>query len=406
MPRKEVFPPKVHDHRGRARCRFRGRDYYLGPYGSPEADAAYRALLAELAGQPKPVSTGPTLAEPTVADVAAAYLEEQSRVRANRLEYYQIERAATVVLRTHGAVPAARFGCDHVEELQRAMADGSWMTEAEKAARRKGKKPVGWCQNGVNHAVCRVRSMFYWAERRKLVPRGTAEHLRLAPPLTPVSPVRARQTPRRQPTTWEAVRRVSEHCASPADVIVLLLWWTGARPSEICRLRTMDLDTAGDVWLYRPGSDQPHGAHKTAWRGHDKIIPIGPEARRLLAPLLRPDAPDAYLFPPEGPRAAEPHYTAQTLRRAVGRACDRASGQKNPDGVRKDRMRSRVRPTAGPVVRLTPYQIRHSFKKRVAAALGTEAAKHILGHRDSRVTDQYAAGIDLDVAREAARKCG
>jgi hypothetical protein len=39
-------------------------------------------------------------------------------------------------------------------------------------------------------------------------------------------------------------------------------------------MRCLDLETSGEIWLYRPGSDQgEHGDHKTAWHGIERIVP-------------------------------------------------------------------------------------------------------------------------------------
>ena len=48
----------------------------------------------------------------------------------------------------------------------------------------------------------------------------------------------------------------------------------------------LDLDMpAGKAWLYRPGSDQgKHGTHKTAYRGHQRVIAIGPRSVRERGP--------------------------------------------------------------------------------------------------------------------------
>lgn len=47
--RKSGEAPQVrfHAHSGQARVRINGKVIYLGPYGSPEANAAYHRLLAE-----------------------------------------------------------------------------------------------------------------------------------------------------------------------------------------------------------------------------------------------------------------------------------------------------------------------------------------------------------------------
>jgi integrase len=66
---------------------------------------------------------------------------------------------------------------------------------------------------------------------------------------------------------------------------------TGCRPGEVCILRPADVDTTGETWLFRPFR------HKTAHRGKERVIPLGPKAQDVLRPyLLRPA--DAYCFSP------------------------------------------------------------------------------------------------------------
>src|SRR5882757_6192288 len=67
---------------------------------------------------------------------------------------------------------------------------------------------------------------------------------------------------------------------------------TGMRSGELCKLRTCDVDRTGSVWIYRPPS------HKTAYKGHQRIIRIGPKGQNILSRWLRADKPDAYVFSP------------------------------------------------------------------------------------------------------------
>lgn len=79
-----VPTPRYHRSSGQARVRFRGRDYYLGAWGSKEVEANYTRLVADLAathGQGRPRAGLASL-----SDLAGRYLEhsrgyygEQSR---------------------------------------------------------------------------------------------------------------------------------------------------------------------------------------------------------------------------------------------------------------------------------------------------------------------------------------
>lgn len=72
---------------------------------------------------------------------------------------------------------------------------------------------------------------------------------------------------------------------------------SGMRPQDIRDLRSCDLDMTNNVWVYTPST------HKTEHHGHVRRIAIGPDARSILVPFLKPNDPEAYLF---NPREAAP----------------------------------------------------------------------------------------------------
>ncbi len=49
---------------------------------------------------------------------------------------------------------------------------------------------------------------------------------------------------------------------------------TGVRPGEVCMMRTGDIDRTTSPLEYRPRT------HKTAHRGHERVVCIGPKAQR------------------------------------------------------------------------------------------------------------------------------
>jgi integrase len=153
----------------------------------------------------------------------------------------------------------------------------------------------------------------------------------------------------------------------------------------------MDVDTAGSIWRWKLPK------HKNTWRGHERVVLIGPKAQAILKPYLR-RAPQLYCFSPaESERErcwwrrrnrkspmtpsqaarkpkAEPmckpksHYSTSSIRCAVQRACRRAK-----------------------VPEWATMQLRHNAATEAREHLGLDAAQARLGHRTANITQVYAA---------------
>ena len=52
----------------------------------------------------------------------------------------------------------------------------------------------------------------------------------------------------------------------------------GMRSGEVTRMRGMDIDTTGKLWVYTPQK------HKTAHRGHSRHVYLGERAKRIIVP--------------------------------------------------------------------------------------------------------------------------
>jgi hypothetical protein len=204
-------------------------------------------------------------------------------------------------------------------------------------------------------------------------------------------------------------------------------------------LRGVDLDRSGPVWTYRPGSDKgEHGAHKTAWRGHDRTILIGPKGQEVLRPWLRQNAGE-YLFQPkearaafdaerrakrktpmtpsQGKRQAKKHpkkkpgqrYAVSSYDGAIYRACRIAFPPPAPLARREDETirEWKARLTAEQKAKLKAWdkahqwhanQLRHAKATELRKEAGLEAARVVLGHRSPKVTEVYA---EQDVTKAA-----
>jgi integrase len=276
------------------------------------------------------------------------------------------------LLRLFGPTPAAEFGCDQLEELQRAMASGSWMTEPEKEKARKRKVAIGWCRTVVNRRVVRVRTVWRWLERKKIVPAGAWASLRAVPGLTAQNP-RVRHKKKEKPPTRGDFLRVARKATRLVRIMLLLQWYSGMRPGEIRILRRCDLDTSDPLcWVYRPAE------HKQDWRGQERAVPLGKRCIRWLSRQLARvgSEPEAAVF---AHRRRAP-YKDTSYAQAVRRAAERA-GLKG----------------------FHSYLCRHSMKQRITSEQGLDIARAVLGQKSIESTNGYGDATDLDLAKRGAR---
>jgi integrase len=209
-----------------------------------------------------------------------------------------------------------------------------------------------------------------------------------------------------KPVPESFVDAVVDVVAPPVAAMIELQRLTGMRSGEVIAMRACDLDTAGKVWIYRPA------AHKNRWRGHERLVFLGPKAQAIVRPFLKPNL-QAFLFSPadaveaqraerhrdrttpagygntrgtnrkaKPKRSAGDHYDVAAYRRAIARGCRRAK-----------------------VPHWHPHQLRHNHGTTVRREFGLEIARILLGHKNANVTEIYAEA-DTAKAVEIAGKIG
>lgn len=354
MGRRAVWPPRVHLHKatGQDRVDWRGRSYYLGRSGSPEARAAYVELVRQLQAERDGSAKGPEVV--TVAEVIARWrLFAIDHYGPASCEIAEFDYVHTETLTLFAALPAAEFDTDHLEQLRDAMVQS------------------GLCRNVVNRRIVRFRTLWRWAERKKLAPKGSWSHLRSLPPLRR-GEKGVRDTKSVKPADWLDVAAACREATLSVRGLLLAQWFTGARPSELFLVRPGLLERRGDLAVYRPER------HKNAWRGQERVIFFGPRSLAVIGPNLADKHPDDLVFPN---RDGLP-FNRRSYGLAVARAAKRAG------------------------VKLHPYAVRHAYKRRVGRELGLEAARIGMGHRSVGTTTEYAAGLDERAASDVARRAG
>ncbi len=235
------------------------------------------------------------------------------------------------------------------------------------------------CLNTVNTRINRIRACCAW---------GVAEELVDASVLTGLKTVRAlaegrcaaRVTDDVAPVAWDVVEATLKHLPAVLQAMVLIQWYTGMRPSEVCRIRPGSISRTEypNCWIYTPFR------HKNTWRGKKYVrkIAVGPKAQAVLRPyLLRPD--DAPCFQHGRTWVPGPGtYTANTYAAAIKRAAKLAN-----------------------MPHWYPLQVRHSTGTMIRKMVGLEAAQVVLGHQDAETTEIYAKA-DEALAVEVMAKYG
>ncbi|MFC1783002.1 hypothetical protein ACFL02_05395 [Planctomycetota bacterium] len=138
---------------------------------------------------------------------------------------------------------------------------------------------IGWTRGVVNKRIGMIKRMFKWAVAEQIVSPdiyqslAALEGLKLGRSDTiepePVKPV---------PEIY--VTRVYPYCSKTIGAMIKVQLLTAMRSTELCLIRPCDIDTTGKICLYRPQE------HKTAYRGHERVVAIGPKDQKVLKPYL------------------------------------------------------------------------------------------------------------------------
>jgi integrase len=396
-PRRRPTPSYLpHNQSGRARAVWtdtngiRHQKLLPGPFDSPESRTAFARLQLELESDPLR-QCGADQNSITVAEVLAAYLDHAGWYYRDpdgkpTGEVNEIKLAIRPVRGLYAHTPAAGFGPKSLAAVRQQMID------------------AGWCRTLINRRMDRVKRVFRWAASEELVPVAVYQALRTVPGLQK-GRTDARESAPVGPVADEYVDATLPRLNRHVRAMVELQRLTGMRPGEVCRLTLAEVDRTGRVWVYRPSR------HKTAHRGKDRVIAIGPRARAVLVEFLagRVLDPDDPVFSPRRERE-ERFARLRAARRSRVPPSQRNRRKVDPKRVPaaeyhphaySNAIRKACEKVGVPV--WSPNQLRHSFATRVRKEHGLEAAQVLLGHARADVTQVYAERNEELAAAVAAR---
>ncbi|MEK6677604.1 MAG: site-specific integrase [Planctomycetota bacterium] len=402
---------RLHKPSGQGVVTLNGTDHYLGEHGTAESRERYNELVSRWLANGRQLSHITARLALSVNELILAYYRQceerygHRKTKSTRLS--QIRSAMQPVKQMYGSMPAVEFGPKALLLVRQVYVAGGW----ERRTQRNGKpilvRAKPWARKTVNDHIQLVKRMFRWAVQEELLPASAWQALSAVEGLRS-GESSAADTRKVWPVPDEYVDAILKHVLPPVRAMIELQRLTGMRPGEVTIMRGRDLDTSGEHWIYRPSH------HKSEHRGHDREIAIGHRGQEVVRAFLRTNV-DQYLFRPdeaEAARDAERRRKRRTklwpghlrrLDRIRSQMPKRAPGDHYQVGSYAQTI-MRACKLAG-VPHWHPHQLRHNYATRIRKEFGIEAARILLGHRSTAVTELYAE-VDRGRVREIVSKVG
>ena len=357
MARSAIYG--LHAARNLARTTINGKRVYLGEYGSPESKAAFNRILADWESAHAERSVAPVTL--TVSRLAVLFLKhaEKEYVRDGMPtgETANFRHALKQLTSMFHGVRVIDFGPKKLKQIQATMVAN------------------GYAQQTINFTIRRIRQVFDWGVSEEIVPGRIAQDLRTVAGLSAGRTKAAAPKPK-GPAPIAGIAAIKPFVTRPVWGMIEFMLLSGCRPSEAIALKWTEIDNSGDVWFYRPGH------HKTAHRGKNRHIAIGPKCQQVLNGLREMSRSD-FVFDPQ---VGFDEYS----RKAFG---DKAKNRKVGACYTKHGLNSSVRVAcdkAG-VARWSPGQLRKTRATQARQQGDLETAQQILGHSSKQTTERHYA---------------
>lgn len=416
---KRIPSYRLHKASGQAVVTLQGTDIYLGKFDSKVSRIEYTRVISEWEANNRIIPPVKPDDDPTVNMILDAFWKH-----------------AVVYYRNQDGTPSR--GCinfkpplKYVTELYGNTLARNFGPLALKAV-REAMLDYKWSRLTINKQINRVRHVFKWAVSMELIPPSVFESLRSVDGLKRGRTI-ARESEGVKPVPQAYVDAIKDYVSRQVWAMIQIQLLTGARPGEIVKMRAIDIDTTGKIWLYQPQD------HKTSYRGHKRTIYLGPKAQEIVRHFISNRSLDSYLFSPieaERERRDLLHtqrktpmscgnrpgsnrkklpqhqprerYHVSSYGRAISRGCDSAFPHPVLSNIHPRKMTSAQREelkTWQKDHRWSPNQLRHTRATELRRKFGIDVARIILGHRSAQVTEIYAE-LDYVKAEEIMAKVG
>lgn len=372
---------------GQARVTIRGRDILLGPWDSEQSRQAYARVVAEYLANQGTVSVPRASTEVCAGELIADYLVHIKHYHGDTTERENIKRALAPVAKLYAELPANEFG---PVQFKAVRADWTHKSVEIDTLADDSKPQKARSRGYVNSQMARVLRFLKWCVGEGKLPSSVYEACKCVEPLKR-GKCDLEDTPPVEAVPIELVNATVKHLTKVLAAMVKFQLATACRPGELVRLTPGMVDRSGEVWIIRLTE------HKTASRGKQRVIYVGPKAQAILKPYLLRGSDVPCFSPLESEKQRRGKYKRRTKRpdRPIGNAYDTSSYGK---AIKYACKRAKLQ-------HWSPNQLRHTAATIIRKQFGLEAAQVILGHSELSVTQVYAEA-DQEKAIEIARKIG
>lgn len=385
---------RLHRPSGRAVVTLNGKDHYLGAFGSAESKTEYQRLISEWLARHK-APQAPRGEVLSLAEVMLAYLQFANT-------YYRTPEGEA-----SPEIKNIKMALRTLEELYAHTRAEDFGPLALKTVRQRMIQD-DLCRKLINQRIGIIKRMFKWASSEELIP-ATVHHGLLCVDGLKRGRSPARETEPVQPVPDAHVDAIMPFLPPTLQAMVKLQRLTGMRSGEMVRLRGIDIDTTGKIWIYQPSK------HKTAHHGHSRVITFGPQAIEIIKPFLKPTLAE-FLFSPAQAQAERNKVKRENRKTNVqpSQMCRSKKNPKRKPGLCYDTDSyyravnyaiKKARKAGLEVPDWHPHQLRHNAATRIRKERGLDAARAVLGHRSLAITDTYAE-IDQALAASVAAELG
>jgi integrase len=425
MSRKRNDRPTYLRHKASGQARIlvydgdgRRREILLGPYGTAASKIEYERICNQLAAG-QPVQHAERKIPDLTVDELIVHFWEHAKQHYRHpdgrptSEQAMLSRSFKELRRLYGDLPVNEFGPLCLKAVRADMLKNTIC--------RNKQTPLA--RSTINAMVRRIQILFSWGVSEELVKPDIIVGLKTVSALRR-GRTNARDMPAVGPVPDAHIVGILDHVSRTIRGMIQLQRFTAMRPSEVCQIRACDIDMSGRVWIYKPV------AHKTAWHGKERIIPIGPKGQAIIREFMTMNTQD-YLFSPQreyaermadkraqrktplwkshqksrrkvNPKwAPTPCYDKDSYARAVVRGIQAANKARREQAHREGRDLAEHEL----IPHWSPNRIRHTAATEIRRQFSIEHASTVLGHADVDTTAIYAER-NLQLAKETALAMG